>query len=199
MVPEIIHQCIKRIARIPGIGQRHASRIVFFLLRARTHVTNPLIQDLERLCALSSCTSCLFPCEPHETNLCAICRDPQRDPHTIIIVEKETDLLTIEKAKIGQGTYYILGGLVNPVQPDPEHYLNLQPLLTRIAKDPRIKKEVIFALSPTAAGNLTATYIERKLRPYPVQCTRLGRGLPNGGDVEFTDEETMSAAFMNRK
>ena len=116
-----------------------------------------------------------------------------------MIVEKETDLLTIEKAKIFNGTYFVLGGLVNPLEPDSEHRFNLEPLLSRIATNPEIKKEIIFALSPTATGNLTATYVGRILKQHDIHITHLGRGLPNGGDVEFTDEETIAAAFTNRK
>lgn len=199
MVPEIIHSCIKRIARLPGIGQRQASRIVFSLLRSKEFVATPLVTDLERLLILEPCSSCSFPHEAHNTALCAICMNPRRDNHTIMVVEKETDLLTIEKAKVFNGTYFVLGGLVNPLEPDSEHRFNLQPLLARITTNPEIKKEIIFALSPTATGNLTATHIERVLRGHNVHTTHLGRGLPNGGDVEFTDEETISAAFMNRK
>jgi len=116
-----------------------------------------------------------------------------------MIVEKETDLLTIEKAKIFNGTYFILGSLVNPIEPDSEHRFNLKPLLTRVTTNPEIKKEIIFALSPTATGNLTATHIGRILKDHNVHTTHLGRGLPNGGDVEFTDEETIAAAFTNRR
>ncbi len=199
MVPEIIHQCIKRIARLPGIGQRQASRIVFFLLRTKKFVATPLLTDLENLLTLESCISCMFPCEVNTANLCALCADPRRDKNTIMIVEKETDLLTIEKAKIFHGTYFVLGGLVNPIEPDSEHGLNLAPLFIRITSSPEIKKEIVFALSPTSTGNLTTHHIERGLKQYNVHYTRLGKGLPNGGDIEFTDEETIIAAFSNRK
>lgn len=199
MVPDIIHNCIKRIARLPGIGQRQASRIVFSLLRSKEHVATPLVTDLEKLLALQSCSSCSFPHEPRGTTLCTICADPRRDNHIIMIVEKETDLLTIEKAKIFNGTYFVLGGLVNPIEPDSEHRFNLEPLLARITTNPETKKEIIFALSPTATGNLTATHVGRILKEHNVHTTHLGRGLPNGGDVEFTDEETIAAAFINRR
>ncbi|MBI5153549.1 MAG: recombination protein RecR [Parcubacteria group bacterium] len=199
MVPDIIHQCIKRIARLPGVGQRQASRIVFSLLRSKDNIATPLVADLERLLVLQSCSSCLFPHEPQNNTLCNICADPRRDNHTIMVIEKETDLLTIEKAKIFNGTYFILGGLVNPIEPDSEYRFNLQPLLARITTNPEIKKEIVFALSPTATGNLTATHIGRSLKEYNVAITHLGKGLPNGGDVEFTDEETIIAAFTNRR
>ncbi len=116
-----------------------------------------------------------------------------------MIVEKETDLLTIEKSKVFNGTYYVLGGLSNPTHTDSDTQFDLSPLHARLASSPEIKKELIFALSPTAQGNFTANQLERYFKKYNVHFTRLGRGLPNGGDVEFTDEETIAAAFSNRK
>jgi len=130
--------------------------------------------------------------------LCAICRDPSRDSSIIAVVEKETDLVTIEKTKKYHGLYHVLGGTLSPLD-DAENREKIEKLISRIKKSALPVKEVILALGLTAEGDFTAMELEKALRDLDVKISRLGRGLPRGAEVEFADEETIASALEGRK
>lgn len=148
---------------------------------------------------LAVCQQCFFVFEKKkETDtLCAICSNPNRDPSSVAVVEKETDLISIEKTKQFNGLYHVLGGLFSPEETNNQD-LKIKELILRIKNNPNIK-EIILAISHTAQGDLTAMELEKILKSYPVKVTRLGLGLPRGAEVEFADEDTLSNAIKSRQ
>ena len=151
---------------------------------------------------IKTCQSCYFAIENNDNNKCYFCDNPARDHKTICVVEKETDLATVEKSGGYKGLYHVLGGLFSALDTVIPKSLKIPELINRIeSKKSGNKKveEVILALSPTHEGDLTAHYLERLLKPLKVKITRLGRGLPYGSDVEFADAKTLSGALESRK
>lgn len=200
MIPEPLKKFIDLFAKFPGIGPRQASRIGFWLVRQPKETRESFQKSLEDVAQnLATCEQCNFPFtrDGGET-LCHICRDATRDHATIAVVEKETDLVTIEKSKKYRGLYHILGGTLSPVETakdDPR----LQNLAQRIKNSPTSIGEVILALSATSDGDYTALELERALSPLGAKITRLGRGIPRGGELEFADEDTIAGALEGRR
>jgi len=163
------------------------------------------ISDLRNKIQL--CLFCFNPFEVgnSEQKLCSICANPARDKSLLCVVEKETDLISLEKIKKYKGLYFILGGTVSTLKKEDIKKLRAKELITRI-KNPSdfIKgsfgfKEVILAVNPTTEGEATTLYLERLLKSLNTKITRLGRGLPIGGELEYTDEETLGSALEGRK
>lgn len=201
MIPRSLAKFIELFSKIPGIGPRQAHRIAFWFLK---HDTNFLyaygfaLKDLAD--KIRVCNQCFFVFEalPNDQEmLCGICRAPTRDTTRIAVLEKETDLLSIEKTKKYNGLYHVLGGLFSPVQGN-NHELKIQQLVERLRQNPQTQ-EVILGFSHTAEGDLTAMEMERILKNFPVKITRLGLGLPRGADVEFADEDTLGNALQTRR
>jgi len=142
------------------------------------------------------CRLCFNPHE-EETELCQICSDSRRDKSLLCILANETDLQALEKTKKYRGLYFVLGGTVSTFKKADIEKLRIKELEKR-AKDPQIK-EIIIATNPTTEGEATALYLERLLKPLNKKITRLGRGLPVGGELEYADEETLSSALESRK
>jgi len=203
MYPKPIKNFIDKFSQLPGIGPRQAARLAFWLLNGKTIIREDLKKALEDLDKeIKICQSCYFAIENNGDNKCHFCDNHGRDHKTICIVEKETDLATIEKAGVYKGLYHILGGLFSALDTAIPKNLKIPELVNRIENkksgDKKIK-EVILALSPTHEGDLTAHYLERLLKLLKVKITRLGRGLPYGSDVEFADAQTLSGALESRK
>jgi len=201
-----IQNFIKSIAQIPGIGSRQATRIAFFLLHQKKEFQKQIKESLDNLFEKTAlCANCFFVFEPKNKEiLCEICRYPQRNHSLICVVEKETDLLSIEKTRKYRGVYHILGGLISEMDENKKRELTIIPLLNRIRKLIKANKppkEIILALSPTSEGNLTIYYLERQIKKIApnIKITKLGRGLPHGGEVEFADSETLTNALEGRK
>ena len=133
-----------------------------------------------------------------ENELCEICKDPRRNKTLICLVEKETDLIPLEKTKKYQGLYFILGGALGAFKKSGIEKLRIRELERRIKNNPEIE-EIIIAVNPTTGGEATALYLERLLKPYNKKITRLGRGLPMGSELEYADEETLSSALESRR
>ncbi|MCX6813357.1 MAG: recombination mediator RecR [Candidatus Azambacteria bacterium] len=209
MYPKPIKDFIDKFSRLPGIGPRQAARLAFWLLNGEKNIREDLKKALENLGReIKTCQSCYFAIENlsaqagNGDNKCHFCDNPARDHKTICVVEKETDLVTIEKSGGYKGLYHVLGGLFSALDIAIPKNLKIPELINRIeSKKSGDKKveEVILALSPTHEGDLTARYLERLLKPIKVKITRLGRGLSYGSDVEFADAQTLSGALENRK
>jgi recombination protein RecR len=203
MYPKPIKDFIDKFSRLPGIGPRQAARLAFWLLNGEKNTQEDLKKALENLDReIKTCQSCYFAIENNDSNKCHFCDNPARDHKTICVVEKETDLATVEKSGGYKGLYHVLGGLFSALDTVIPKNLKIPELINRIEiKKSRNKKveEVILALSPTHEGDLTAHYLERLLKPLKVKITRLGRGLPYGSDVEFADAKTLSGALEGRK
>lgn len=203
MYPKPVKNFIDKFSRLPGIGPRQAARLAFWLLNEEKNTREDLKKALENLGKeIKTCQSCYFAIENNDDNKCHFCDNPVRDHKTICVVEKETDLATVEKAGVYKGLYHVLGGLFSALDTTIPKNLKIPELINRIEnKKSGDKKfeEVILALSPTHEGDLTAHYLKRLLKPLKVKITRLGRGLPYGSEVEFADAQTLSGALESRK
>jgi len=193
-----IQKLIKAFSRFPTIGPRTAARFVFYLLKLSPKETSELIDSISELKErVKMCPSCFKPFEA-KTNLCEICSDAGRDKTILCVVEKETDLETIEKTKKYKGIYFILGGTVSRLRKKDVEQLRIKEL----KKNTQQVKEIIIAINPTTEGEATALYLERWLKknlPADKKITKLGRGLPAGSELEYADEETLSSALEGRK
>jgi recombination protein RecR len=193
-----IQKLINLFSKFPTIGPRTASRFVFYLLglteREIKELTSAILKLKEKVYLCKLCYKSFEPStssgQKAEGELCEICQDPRRDKSLICLVEKETDLISIEKTRKYQGLYFILGG-------EELKKIRTQEFLERV-KNPEIK-EIIIALNPITEGESFALYLERTLKPLGKKTTRLGRGLPFGGELEYADEETLSSALEGRK
>ena len=207
MLPTTLKKFIELFAQIPGVGLRQAQRIAFWFLKHNKgfiYGYGLILKDMAE--KLAVCGQCFFVFEKSPTaeeRLCQVCRDPKRDNTQIAIVEKETDLISLEKTKNYRGLYHVLGGLRTPEE-DNNHDLRIHELLERIKNNPQTA-EIILALSHTSQGDLTALELEKLLKNLPAQAgrliklTRLGLGLPRGAEVEFADEDTLTNALQSRR
>ena len=201
MLPYSLTKFIELFSRIPGIGPRQAHRIAFWFLKHDKNFLYAYGFALKELAdKIHVCPQCFFVFETtpngNET-LCSICRNSARDQSKIAVLEKETDLISMEKTKKYSGLYHILGGLYSPIEGNNRD-LKLPQLVARLRSNPQTQ-EVILGFSHTAEGDLTAMELERVLKNFPVRVTRLGLGLPRGADVEFADEDTLGNALQTRK
>ncbi len=199
MHPKAIEKLIKTFSRFPTVGPRTASRFVFYLTKKSQEELNELsslIQSLKE--DIKICPSCFNAFDASEkTKLCPICSNKGRDRSLLCIVEKEADLITIENSKTYKGYYFILGGTIN-IKRDNKENLRIEELKKRIEKTPEIK-EIIIGINPTAEGEATILLLERELKPYQKKITKLGRGIPVGGELEYADPDTLESAFEGRK
>jgi len=198
MYPKSIQKLIDLFSKFPTVGPRTASRFVFYLMSARKEEVGELLKSINNLReTIKICSFCFNPFEG-EGVLCEICKNPTRDKTLLCIVEKETDLISLEKTKKYTGLYFILGGTVSTLKKEDIKKLRIKELEERIKKHPEIK-EIIIATNPTTEGEATALYLERLLKPLGKKITRLGRGLPIGAELEYADEETLGSALESRK
>jgi len=196
-----IQKLIEQFSKFPTVGPRTAARFVFYLLKLPKGEISELINSISGLKdKVKLCSFCFKPFEA-ENDLCEICSNPKRNKTLLCVVEKETDLEALEKTIKYQGRYFILGGTVSNLRKEDIENLKKDELLKRIKS--REIQEIIIATNPTTEGEATALYLERLLKPFDAaqgkKITRLGRGLPVGGELEYADEETLSSALENRK
>lgn len=195
MQAEPIEDLVRLLARLPGLGPRSARRAVLALLKRPDTLLVPLLAALER-CAreVRRCSLCgnLDLSEP-----CAPCRDPARDPAQILVVEQVEDLWAMERAGSYKGRYHVLGGTLSAVDAIGPEELGVDRLVRRAAERPGI--EVILALGATVAGQTTAHYLAERLKGTGATVTRLGYGLPVGGELNYLDEGTLAAALQARR
>jgi len=203
MYPKSIQKLIDLFSKFPTVGPRTAARFVFYLLKLSKEEIGNLISAVAKLKEnVKLCKLCFQPFEPstssgQEGEFCEICKNPARDKSLLCIVEKESDLVSIEKIKKYNGLYFVLGGTVSTLRKKDVEKLRLDGLKER-AKKPEIK-EIIIAINPTTEGEATTLYLERLLKPLGKKITRLGRGLPIGAELEYADEETLSSALESRR
>jgi recombination protein RecR len=198
MYSPTIQKLIDLFSKFPTVGQRTASRFVFYLLRLPKEKSDKLIAAIAELKEkVKICRSCFNPFES-SGELCEICSDPRRDKTLLCLISNETDLTSIEKTKKYNGLYFILGGSVSALKKTDIEKLRIKELEEKIKNHSEIR-EIILALNATAEGEATVLYLERFLKPFNKKISRLGRGLPVGGELEYADEETLKAAFEGRK
>lgn len=193
-IPKVVRDLIESFERLPGIGPKSAQRLTYYLLHAPKEEAEKLAEAALALKAnIVLCQTCF---NISEKDPCEICTDVSRDRTIIAIVEDPLDVLALEKANF-KGLYHVLHGVISPLDNIGPEELYIKQLLPRL-KDETVK-EVIVATNPTMEGEATAMYIERLIKPLGVKTTRIARGLPVGGDLEYADETTLSRALEGRK
>lgn len=203
MYPKTIQKAIDFFSRLPGIGQRTATRFVFFLLKRDEKEIKEFAQTILDLKArIKTCQFCLKPFEG-EKKLCEICSNPSRNFSQICIVEKEQDLETIESGRVYNGLYFILGGPFSKISKEELEKVRIKELLERLKNPEKFGirekiQEVILALNQTLVGESLSLYLEKNLKSLPVKITKLARGIPTGGEIEYADKETLESAFKKR-
>ena len=199
MYPPSIQKLIDLFSKFPTIGPRTAARFVFYLMKISKEEIEELINSISNLKKTVKICSCCFNPFEDEGELCKICSNSSRDRTLLCIIEKETDLITLEKTKKYKGLYFILGGTVSTFKKKDVEKLRTKELADRIKNQKDLIKEIIIATNPTTEGEATTLYLERLLKPLNKKITRLGRGLPVGAELEYADEETLGSALEGRK
>jgi len=195
VVPRPIARLIDEFSRLPGIGPKTASRLTFYLLRAgdeQAQALSEAIRDLKE--RITFCAQCY---NISESATCAICEDPARDQELVCVVEEPLDVLALERARGYQGLYHVLHGVISPMEGIEPDDLRIPELVERVRAG-RFR-EVVLATNPSLEGEVTAMYIHRQLAPLGVRITRLARGLPVGGDLEYADVVTLLRAIEGRQ
>jgi recombination protein RecR len=194
---EPIARTVEAFATLPGIGPKTAQRLTFHLLRQPPEVVQNLAQALLQMKeAVHFCSVCgnVTDVEP-----CGICRSEQRDRTTICVVEDPLAVLTLERTRSYRGLYHVLHGALDPLHGVTVEDLKIEELVRRLDEGAETIVEIILATNPNVEGDTTAGYLERRLAPRGIRITRLARGLPVGGDLEYADEVTLARALEGRR
>lgn len=193
-VPKVIISLIEAFERLPGIGPKTAQRLTYYLLHAPIEEAQALAKAaVEMKEKTVICKTCF---NIDEEDPCWVCRDTSREQDKIMVVENPLDVISLEKASY-KGLYHVLHGVIAPLENIGPDQLHIRELLPRL-KDGSVK-EIILATNPTMEGEATAMYIQRLISPLGIKVTRIARGLPVGGDIEYADETTLSRALEGRK
>jgi recombination protein RecR len=196
-VPRPVERLIEAFARLPGIGPKTASRLTYYLLKAPESESRELAAALEEMQTSTSFCPVCFNITMSDISPCAVCSDEDRDLKLVCVVEEPLDVLAIERTGLFRGRYHVLHGAISPVEGIGPEDLRIEELVKRVAKE-RIE-ELILATNPTLEGEATAMYLKQRLKDHPVRLTRLARGLPSGGDLEYADVTTLSQALEGRQ
>lgn len=192
---ESVAKLIDELVKLPGIGEKTAQRLTFFLLKMPVEdvrrLAKALIDLKEKIGYCSECGNLT------EKELCNICSDPRRDRKVICVVEEPNDLLAIEKTGGYTGVYHVLMGSLSPLEGVGPDDIQIKSLLNRIQRESR--NEIILATNPNVEGEATAMYLSRLLKPLGIKITRIAHGIPVGGDLEYADEVTMARALEGRR
>jgi recombination protein RecR len=191
-IPDVITDVERIFSKFPGIGRKSARRIAFYLLdKKREDVLEIAKSIIDLKDKIEHCTICNHITE-HSP--CDICANTKRDDSVICIVEDSLDVIALEKSVSYRGKYHVLGGLISPLDGIGPDNLAIASLMTRLEP----VKEIIFAINPSVEGDTTSFYLTRLLKDKPIKITRLARGIPIGGDLEYTDEATLARAIEGR-
>ncbi len=187
---------MEAFARLPGIGPKTASRLTYYLLRALTEESLELAEALKELRAGTVFCSRCFNISAVSVDPCALCTDAARNSEIVCVVEEPLDVLAIERTGQFHGRYHVLQGALSPVEGIGPQDLRIEELAGRVTAEGI--QELILATNPTMEGEATAMFLKRRLQGLPVRLTRLARGLPTGGDLEYTDISTLTQALEGR-
>lgn len=195
ILPPSVKRLIEELLQLPTVGPKTAERLAFYLLKKKD-------EDLEKLSGAlkdlkKNLKVCSFCCNISDKNPCDICESSDRDKTIIMVVEKSLDAAALEKTGQFKGVYHILGGALSPIDGITADDLTIDKLVGRV-KNKGIK-EVILATNPSLEGESTASYIQKVLKPFKVKITRIARGLPMGGELEYADEVTLIRALEGRR
>lgn len=193
--PPPIERLVASLRRLPGIGEKSATRLAFFLLSAPETVVAELSDAILRVKKeIVLCERCF---DLTEVSPCAICRDPRRDPTLLCVVEEPADRAAVERSGTFQGRYHVLGGALAPIDGVGPESLHVAELEGRVRQGE--VREVVLATNPNAEGDATAHYLAERLRPTGVRLTRIAYGMPMGGDLEYADHVTVGRSLQNRR
>lgn len=193
-----IARLVQALSRLPGIGEKTATRLVFHILREgkerARELADALIDATERTRFCSRCMNLT------DRDQCRICSDPRRDPTVVCVVERVPDLRAIERSQEFRGHYHVLHGALSPLEGLGPEDIKLKELLARVRpkSEPEIR-EVIIATNPSVEGEATALYLQKLLSPFGIKVTRIASGMPIGGDFEYADPATISRAISGRR
>jgi len=185
---------IEELSKLPGIGKKTAQRLAIFLLKSEDPQVDNLINAIKDLkLKLRFCERCF---NLSEEEFCNICKNEKRDKSIICVVEEASDVMAIEKTHEFRGLYHVLGGVLSPLSGVTPESLHIKELLKRFETEDF--KEVILALNPDTEGETTSLYLSKLMKPFGITVSRIARGLPIGGDLEFADDATIGRAILNR-
>lgn len=196
-LPDPVQDLIDAFARLPGIGPKTASRLAYFLLRAPDDISLRLAEALVGLKRDTSFCQVCFNITLAGQTECDICASTERDETSLCVVEEPLDVLMIERTGGFHGRYHVLHGVLSPIEGIGPDDLKIRPLIERL-KNSKIK-EVIIATNPSMEGDATALYLRQLITPLGQRLTRLARGLPVGGDLEYADQNTLLRALAGRQ
>lgn len=194
-IPQPVLRLIEAFSRLPGIGPKSASRLTYYLLRSQSDDTTELAEALTELRERTRFCSVCFNIT--EENPCPICKSEERERNVICVVEEPLDVMAIERTREYRGLYHVLHGVISPMDGIGPEDLRIRELIDRV--DAGTINEVILATNPSLEGENTAMYIQRKISKPTIKITRLARGLPMGGDLEYADEVTLARALEGRR
>ena len=192
MSANALDRLVSLFSKLPGIGKKSAGRIVYYILDSNPALAQTLAKELSTLHqAIRRCSVCGgFT----EADPCAVCSDPARDRSVICVIECAQDMRIIEEGREFSGVYHVLGGLIAPLEGVSPANLSIDKLIGRLNG----VKEIILALNPTVEGDTTALYLQKTLKDYKIEISRLASGMPVGGNIEYIDKLTLSRSFRGR-
>ena len=200
--PVPLARLIQELSKLPGLGEKTAARLAFHMLKGKKDDVFNLSDSIGKLRKeMGLCRTCFGFSEVDqqsgETTLCMICRNPERDRQSICVVEEPSDLIAVERSQEFRGLYHVLHGTISPLDGIGPDALRIKELLERIKNG--VVQEIIVATNPTMDGEATALYLSKVIKPLGIAVTRIARGLPMGGDLEYTDAVTLGKALEGRR
>ncbi len=193
-IPDTLLVAIDELSKLPSIGKKTAQRLALFLVKSDFDAVKKLADSLLDLkTKLKLCKRCF---NLSENDFCSICTNPKREHSILCVVEDINDIVAIEKTNEFNGLYHVLGGVLSPLSGIGADDLKIKELISRFENESF--KEIILALNPDTEGEATSLYLAKLLKPFGVKVSRIARGIPIGGNLEFTDEITIGKAFLNR-
>lgn len=202
MAADPIRRLVQELSRLPGIGEKTATRLAFHLVRGNRQQVHDLAQALIDVTdKIRLCSVCM---NMTEQDPCVLCSDTRRDPETLCVVATPSDLIAIDRGGHFRGRYHVLHGLLSPLEGIGPDDIRVAELVRRLAGDPPLGgervpvREVIIATSPSVDGEATAMYVARVLKPLGVKVSRIATGLPVGGELEYSDQATIARALAGR-
>jgi recombination protein RecR len=195
LYPEPIQDLVQELAKLPGVGPKTAQRLAFFLLNMPKGeaelLANAIVNARTRIRYCSECFNFT------DSDPCAICRNGVRDPAWIMVVEHPKDVIAMERTREFKGRYHVLHGAISPMEGIGPEELRVRELVTRLGSS--APREIVLATSSSLEGEATALYLARLLKPMGFKVTRIARGIPMGGDLDYTDEMTLAKALEGRQ
>ncbi|HET9882304.1 MAG TPA: recombination mediator RecR [Candidatus Binatia bacterium] len=200
--PAPLARLVQELSKLPGIGEKTAARLAFHMLKGKKDDVFNLADSIGKLRKeMGLCRICFgfseVDAQSGETSVCIICRNPERDQQSICVVEEPSDLIAVERSQEFRGLYHVLHGTISPLDGIGPDALRIKELLARIKSE--VVQEIIVATNPTMDGEATALYLSKVIKPLGVSVTRIARGLPMGGDLEYTDAVTLGKALEGRR